>query len=89
MKAKTDFLSSRKLTDIEAIREQIQLAEDMLESLTIMGQSQRSFFAWETDPASDALVNGKPVRRQPPPREPPQVEEVVEEKPKPVYTEDF
>ena len=77
------------MTDTETIREQIQLAEDMLESLTIMGQSQRAFFAWETDPVSEATVNGRPVRRQPPPREPPQPE-VTQEKPSNnVNNEDF
>ena len=54
-----------------------------------MGQSQRAFFAWETDPDSEALVNGKPQRKQPPPRDLPVVEEPEAPKPKLVNTEDF
>lgn len=70
MKAKTDFLNYKEETDTETIMRQVQLAEDMLESLVVMGESQRAYFEWETDPVSDSLVNGKPVRRQPPPRTP-------------------
>lgn len=70
MKVKTDFLAFRETTDSQIIHRQVQLAEDMLDSLVAMGESQRAFFAWEDDPVSTATVNGKPIRRQPPPRIP-------------------
>lgn len=75
MKTKTDFLSFRDEPDAENIARQVQLAEDMLDSLRVMGESQRAFFEWETDPVSNSLVNGKPIRRQPPPRSLPKAPE--------------
>lgn len=54
--------------DAEVIQRQFQLAEDMLDSLSAMGESQRQYFAWEDDPISH-LPDGRPQRRQPPPRD--------------------
>jgi hypothetical protein len=68
MKAKTDFAAQRYETDTEIIQRQVQLAEDMLDSLQVMGDSQRAFFAWEEDPILGPSADGKPQRRQPPPR---------------------
>ena len=68
VKTKTDFLTYREETDTDIIKRQVQLAEDMLDSLLVMGESQRSFFAWEEDPILGPTPEGKPQRRQPPPR---------------------
>jgi len=89
VKTKTDFLSFRDESDAEIVARQVQLAEDMLESLRVMGESQRAFFAWETDPVSSTLVNGRPARRQPPPRVPPKAHEEPIHPPEKASTEEF
>lgn len=68
-KARGDFLTYRNERDVGIIQRQVMLAEDMLESLKVMSKTQRSFWEWEEDPVSNTLVNGKPIRRQPPPRD--------------------